>query len=132
MPRSEVSEAASAPVGSWVVSGIRRDGELAPTVEGTSLSVEFDDSGRVFGSAGCNRFTAGYAATGDGSFEITEAASTRMFCSDPPGVMEQEAAFLAALSEIAALHGGGEILELHDASGSTLLALVREEPVRPT
>jgi heat shock protein HslJ len=113
------------------VSGIRRDGELEPPVEGTSLSVEFDDSGRVFGSAGCNRFAAGYAATGDGSFEITGAASTRMFCSDPPGMMEQEAAFLAALSEVAALHGGGELLELRDASGSVLLALVREEH-RPT
>ena len=114
------------------MSGIRRGAELEPPVERTSLSLEFDDSGRVLGSAGCNRFTAGYAATGDGRLEITGAASTRMFCSDPPGVMEQETAFLAALSEVAALHIGEGTMELRDASGSALIALARDEPARPT
>ena len=50
-----MSEAASGPAGTWVVSGIRRGAELEPPVERTSLSLEFDDSGRVFGSAGCDR-----------------------------------------------------------------------------
>jgi len=123
-----VGEAGSSPVGAWVVTGIRRDGELVPPLPETALTVEFDESGRVFGSAGCNRFTAGYTAR-DGGLEITAAASTRMFRADPPGVMEQEAAFLAALSEISACRPAEGALELCDASGAVLVALAPESPL---
>ena len=117
--------AAASPVGAWIVTGIRRDGELAPPLTGTSLTVEFDESGRVFGSAGCNRFTAGYAAT-DGGLEITAAASTRMFRADPPGVMEQEDAFLALLVQVAVFTRGEDSLGLCGSSGAVLIALGRE------
>ena len=117
--------AAVSPVGAWIVTGIRRDGKLAPPLTGTSLTVEFDESGRVFGSAGCNRFTAGYAAA-DGGLEITAAASTRMFRADPPGVMEQEDAFLAVLEQVAAFARGDDSLELRDSSGAVLVTLEPE------
>ena len=54
------------------------------------------------GSAGCNQYNAGYTLGPDaGAISISPAASTRMFCSEPAGVMEQEAEFLAALQSAA-------------------------------
>jgi heat shock protein HslJ len=119
-----VAEAASSPSGAWVVSAVRRDDELAPPIAGTSLNVDFDEPGRVSGSAGCNRYTAAYRAS-DTGLHFSAAASTRMFCSQPPGVMEQEAAFLAALTEAASFRLGGDSLQLLDASGTVLVALDR-------
>ena len=107
-----------------MVSGLRRDVELAPPIAGTSPTAEFDESGRVSGSAGCNRYTATYTAS-DEAMRISAAASTRVFCADPPGVMEQEAAFLAALAETASFRLTGDSLQLLDASGNVLVALDR-------
>lgn len=107
------------------MTGIRRDAELAPPVPGTTPTAEFDGSGRMFGSAGCNRFTAGYEA-GESGLEITAAASTRMFCTQPSGVMEQEAAFLAILAQVAAFTRGNDSLQLRDSSGAVLVTLERE------
>ena len=89
----------------------------------------FDESGRVFGSAGCNRFAAAYTAT-DTEVRINAAASTRMFCADPPGVMEQEATFLAALGEAVLLRLEEGSLQLLDAAGGVLVALVRDAAAR--
>ena len=112
------------PSGAWLVSAVRRDDQLVPPVVGTSLTADFDESGRVSGSAGCNRYAAAYTAS-DIEIRISAAASTRMFCADPPGVMEQEAAFLAALAEAASFKVAGESLQLLDASGSVLVTLAR-------
>ena len=114
----------ASPAGTWVVSGVRRVDELVPPIAGTSLTADFDESNRVSGSAGCNRYTAAYTAS-DAEIHISAAASTRMFCADPPGVMEQEAAFLAALAEAASFRLAGDSLQLLDASGSVLVTLDR-------
>jgi heat shock protein HslJ len=108
---------------------VRREGELAAPVSGTSLTAVFDESGRLSGSAGCNRFTAAYTAT-DTELRIKAAASTRMFCGDPPGVMEQEAAFLAALGEAVRFRLEEDSLLLLDAAGGVLVALVHDAAIR--
>jgi heat shock protein HslJ len=89
------------------------------------LTAVFDEHGRVSGSAGCNRFTAAYVATGT-QVRITATASTRMFCDEPPDVMEQEAAYLAALADAVRFRLGAGSLELLDAEGDVLVALVRD------
>ena len=122
---NKVGRAASSPSGAWLVSAVRREDELAAPLSGTSLMAVFDKSGRVVGSAGCNRFTAAYTAT-DTEVRITEAASTRMLCGEPPGVMEQEAAFLAALAQAVRFRLEDGLLQLLDAAGGVLVALVRD------
>ena len=116
-----MGETPSSPVGSWTVTAVLRDRALVPPVDDTSPSIEFDADGRVFGSAGCNRFTAGYESD-HRELRIIAAASTRMFCSEPPGVMEQEAAFLDALARAAQFRREAESLQLLDASGAVLVA----------
>jgi heat shock protein HslJ len=119
-----VGATASSPSGAWVVSAVRRDDELVPPIAGTSLTVDFADPGRASGSAGCNRYTAAYSAS-DTELHFSAAASTRMFCAEPPGVMEQEAAFLAALAGAASFRLGGDSLQLLDTSGAVVVALDR-------
>lgn len=63
----------------------------------TWLTVTFDGpTGVVSGVAGCNNYTGSFIAEGS-AFSISPLATTMMLCEDPPGIMEQEAAFLAAL-----------------------------------
>ena len=73
-------------------------GGMASPVGDVQLTADFAagetaGEGVVSGSAGCNTYNADYAVDGD-SLSIGPAATTRMFCE---GVMDQEAAYLAAL-----------------------------------
>ncbi|HSN78540.1 MAG TPA: META domain-containing protein, partial [Anaerolineae bacterium] len=71
-------------------------GGVTSVISGTQITAVFDEDGTLAGSAGCNRYTAAYTVDGD-QISIMPAASTMMFCAEPEGAMEQEAAFLAAL-----------------------------------
>jgi heat shock protein HslJ len=77
----------------WVVASIEGDGLIA----GSSVTMAFEDEGRVSGVASCNRYLATYQLTGEG-LSIAGGASTMMACE--PGLMEQERRFLDALDAI--------------------------------
>jgi heat shock protein HslJ len=85
---------------------------------GTEITATFAE-GRVAGSAGCNRYTAGYTLGPDaGAISVSPAASTRMLCSEPAGVMEQEGEYLAALQSAARYRIEGAQLILEQADGA--------------
>ena len=77
----------------WTVESLGGAG----LVEGSRVTLAFGADGRVSGSASCNGFTGAYALTGEG-LSIGNVATTRKAC--PPPLMEQEAAFLAALGTV--------------------------------
>jgi heat shock protein HslJ len=110
---------------SWIVTSYN-NGEQAVVgvLAGSQLTVEFDADGGLSGSAGCNRYTAPYAAQ-EQSLSIGPAASTRMMCAEPAGVMEQEAQFLKALETVATYRIDGNRLELRTADGALALSLSR-------
>jgi heat shock protein HslJ len=97
-------------------------GQQRPVLPGTEVTATFQ-GGRVSGSAGCNQYTAGYQLAQDtaGVIRITQAASTQRFCAEPPGLMEQEGAYLQALERVGRYSLDGDNLTLRDASGSVLL-----------
>lgn len=73
------------------------NGAVAPVVAGSEITATFDDVAlTVSGSAGCNNYTGTLIPQG-GFFTVGPIASTLRACDAPAGVMEQEAAFLAAL-----------------------------------
>jgi heat shock protein HslJ len=82
----------------------------------TSITAVFGQDGRVSGSAGCNRYTGPYQSSGD-TLSIGPLATTRMACAQP--VMEQEAAYLAALAATTERQFQDGQLWLRDASGAT-------------
>lgn len=100
---------------------IRDDtGNLVPVLAGTGVTAEFSADGRITGSAGCNRYFAGYS-TGGNRITVSDAGSTKMFCGKPVGVMVQESLFLTHLTSATAFRIEGTILTLLGESGQPLL-----------
>lgn len=111
----------------WEVTGINNGkGAVASLAAGANVTLEFGAEARASGSAGCNRFTAGYAR-GKDTLTFAPAAATRMMCATP-GVMEQEQAFLQALQRVATMHMEGDRLELRAADGALMVAARRTAP----
>jgi heat shock protein HslJ len=98
-------------------------GGFTSALLGTEVTAVFGEDGSLTGLAGCNRYTTAYEADGD-SISIGLPASTRMFCAEPEGVMEQETAYLAALESAASYAIQGDTLELRNAEGARLASYV--------
>ena len=80
-------------------------------LEGTTLTASFGKDGSMSGNSGCNDFNGPYKIDGD-QITIGPLASTMKMCSDPAGVMDQEAQYLAALQSAANYQIEGNVLQL--------------------
>lgn len=105
----------------WGLKFMSSGDNVAPILPFTEVTAIFAD-GQVTGAGGCNTYSAPY--TRDGSnLTIGAIAVTEMQCSEPAGVMEQEAAFLANLAQVAAVDQVGGVLTLLDAESAPLMLL---------
>jgi heat shock protein HslJ len=96
-----------------------------PPLAGTAPSAEFTED-QISGSAGCNTYFGTYAVSGS-EITIGDVANTEMWCMEPEGVMDQEAAFLKALSTVTTYRVAADRLELQDEAGTPVLVFgVRE------
>ena len=112
-------------LGTWTVDSFATaPASLTAPIEGTSLTAVFRIAS-VGGSSGCNQYTGTYGTNGN-VLRIGRLATTRMACADE--IMNQEAAFLAAMEGAALIDRRGPSLLLTDLSGATLVALVRPSP----
>jgi len=115
---------------SWRVTGINNGREAVVSVlTGTDLTMAFSADGKVTGSAGCNRYSAGYTLAGE-KLTLSPAAATRRMCGSPAGVMEQEQQFLKALETVATARFEGDRLELRTAAGALAATLSRSSEPR--
>lgn len=108
----------------WRVTAINNGrGSVASVVAASTVTLAFTADGKAGGTAGCNRFTAGYRADG-ARVRITAPASTRMTC---PGqeLMAQEQAFLNALESVSTMRIEADRLELRSAEGALLVSATR-------
>ena len=105
----------------WVVTGYRVADTNTSPVAGSEATVTFGADGTVTGTTGCNRFVGQYTLDGD-ELALAPLASTRMMCE--PALMEQEMAFLAALSWVAAADVVDGRLRLSDLDGATVVVAV--------
>jgi heat shock protein HslJ len=103
------------------------DGTLTPVLDGTAVTATFSAEGSLGGSAGCNHYSADYTVDGE-SLTIEPAIRTEMYCSEPPGIMDQEDRYLALLTEVASYRMEDGLLTLMDSDGVDLL--VFEEVVQ--
>lgn len=98
---------------------------VVSVINGTAVGLQIGEDGQFAGRA-CNNFR--------GRFEISEGrmhlvggiAATRMFCPEPAGAAEQEAAFLAALERVAGWQIRAGRLTLTDADAATLAVFTPE------
>lgn len=117
---------AATPVGSWQATGFLQGDAVTSLILRTEITASFDESGALSGSAGCNTYRATFT-TDQGGIEIVEPATTQKACAEPEGIREQEAAYLAALSNAARYRVAGRSLELLTAEG-TLVAMYTRVP----
>jgi heat shock protein HslJ len=102
----------------WAVTGYNNgQGGVVSIDPGTELTAEFSPDGNLSGSSGCNTYRGSYETDGK-SLTIGPLASTRMFCEEPGGIMDQELAYLSALATAATFEFIGNRLEFRTADGS--------------
>lgn len=92
-------------------------------IPGSTITLEFKD-GMLSGSAGCNSYAGGYKVEGD-QLTTDAIAMTEMACVQD-GVMQQEAKFAEAFTNVKTYKLGGEVLELIDSSGGILLRFTKD------
>jgi heat shock protein HslJ len=110
-----------------LASYLTGEGAVVPVIPGTGVTATFGGDGRVTGSAGCNDYFAPYEVNGTG-ISVGPAGSTRMYCSSPAGVMDQERAYLAALVNASSFSVNADTLRLRDAGERTVLTFTAGPP----
>ena len=110
----------------WDVTGYNNGKQAVTSVlAGTALTAAFGPDGTIAGHSGCNEFSGPYSVNGN-QITIGPLASTRKACSDPAGVMEQEAQYLAALQSAATYKVEGNALELRMQDGALAVDLTKK------
>jgi heat shock protein HslJ len=105
------------PVGTWTATSVRLPDSVSSLIAGTEISATFADDGTLTGSAGCNSYRATYTLAG-GDLRIGAPVATKMACTSPAGVMEQEQAYLTALPQTRGYEIDGNGLTLLTAEGT--------------
>jgi heat shock protein HslJ len=101
----------------WTLTAFNDGQNLVSVQRDTKLYADFKD-GNISGSGGCNNYNGPFTQDGNNLYlSFGPIASTRMACREPAGVMEQESAYLAALSKVARYNINGNRLTLFDADG---------------
>lgn len=122
------SEAETVPLedATWWLKFQLADGQITPVVPGTEVSATFSD-GEVSGNGGCNRYQGSYTLDGD-ALSITGPAYTLRKCGGPEGIVEQEQLYFANLGAATRLVQTGDLLQLLNADGETLLMFGPQSP----
>ena len=100
----------------WYATGVNNGKQaVVSLVLGSEITAVFGEDGSLTGNAGCNNYMTSYTVDGD-QIQIEPAASTMMMCEE--AVMEQEMAYLTALTTAATYTIRGDTLELRTADGA--------------
>ncbi len=110
----------------WHATGYNNGlGGVVSLIGGTQITAVFGEDGTLSGSGGCNNYSSTYTAKGD-TITINPGASTEKACLEPAGLMEQETAYLQALSTAATYTIQGNALDLRTADGALVASFVAE------
>jgi heat shock protein HslJ len=106
-------------IGDWEATSFRQRDAVASLLPDTEITARFGSDGTLAGSAGCNRYSAGFTTDG-GSLTIEPPVLTRMACEKPDGVMKQEQQYVEALPRAASYTFEGQMLTLLAADGTII------------
>jgi copper homeostasis protein (lipoprotein) len=99
--------------------------QVDTTIKRKPLFLQFDSTGSVTGSGGCNSIRGTYTADPNGKLMLSKMISTRMACP----AMQDESAFLQALSKVNTYIIAGKQLQL--TTGKMAPMLVFEAAKKP-
>ncbi|MBP6468806.1 MAG: META domain-containing protein [Chloroflexi bacterium] len=102
----------------WMVTVINNGNQAAVSlVGGTEITMMFGEDGNVQGSASCNQYFGPYTVSGD-TISVGPLATTRAYCPEPEGIMDQEAQFLKALQTAVSYTIQNGALDMRTADGA--------------
>ena len=106
---------------SWLVEDIENKG----VIDNARTFIHFDAADKVSGSGGINRFSGPCTLDGEklgfGALRVTRMAGA-------PALMNQEAAFFAALAKVRSFKlDENDLLYFHDANGHAILRMSRSD-----
>ncbi len=104
----------------WTLRSI----EGQPPIQDTQLWIRFQDHTWMNGTAGCNRISAAYERRGIDGLKMSNIASTKMHCTQPVGIMQQESRFFHLLENIDSYHAEAETL-IMSTNAITMLTFTR-------
>jgi heat shock protein HslJ len=98
--------------------------DLVPltAIAGSDVTARFGQDGRMTGHSECNWYSALYTIQ-DYAINLSRESVTSMLCWDP-GIIDQESAFLADLSEVSSFRVSESSLKFYDNAGKTVLVFV--------
>ncbi len=102
----------------WRLTAFNDGQSLASVLSNTKISAKFKD-GNIFGTSGCNGYGGPFQQNGQ-ELTLGPLVVTEMYCGEPAGVMEQETAYLNALSKVTRCTIDGNRLTLFDADGGVM------------
>lgn len=128
-PTAPTEPGTALPGSAWSVTRFAGEaGALLAVLPATTVTLEFGVDGRFGGTAGCNSFGTEYTVDeAAGTLTFGMMSTTLMLC-EPPALMAQEGAMLAALEKTAAYAIADGRLHLLDASGAILVEAEQAAP----
>ena len=114
----------------WRLVSFGPSGAEVDVVQGTTVTANFGEDGRVGGSTGCNNYGGTYEVRGD-TISFGRLISTRRACLDQ-NANEQERRFLAALEAASRFRlSGGRLTIFSDRGRSALNFVSTNAPPEP-
>ena len=101
-------------------------GNKKKVIANTQTTIQFSTE-RLSGSAGCNRYFAGYQLKNGYDLTIERIVATEMACPDPVGIMQQEDTYLQLLSRAKAYYIRDGQLTLYNEDKVTILIFQQQE-----
>lgn len=105
-------------------------GSLVNTLQTTTITLEFEDDGRLDGHAGCNNYFGGHSDLTESSFTIAgPMGSTMMMCEE--SIADQEMAYLSIFEGTIywIISEDGTSLDFTDAEGATMATYALFNPL---
>ncbi len=100
--------------GTWEILSVNTGDSIDSVIIGTEPTVTFDPDGTLLLVTGCNDASSSWTLDGD-ELEVEPMRLTCQACAEPAGVMDQEAALVAALESAATVQvAPGELVLLDD------------------
>ena len=112
-------------VGKWPIVNVATGNAIESVLIDTDPSVTFRDDGTVILATGCNDGQAFWELDGD-ELTVGPLRQTRKFCSEPEGVMRQEAALVRALESAARVQVTPANLTIFNERGNIALVAVQD------
>ena len=110
----------------WFLVSFNNQGSNKKVIANTQTTIQFSTE-RLSGSAGCNRYFAGYQLKNRYDLTIERIVATEMACPDPVGIMQQEHTYLQLLSRAKAYYIRDGQLTLYNADKVAILIFQQRE-----